>query len=264
VNNHSKADGANRLLNQERAENFEGVPMRGMTMAKPTQASIGTKRLLLVEDDPVLGKGLQVMLELEGYSVQWAHGFREAESWTQTETPDVVLLDLHLPDGDGLDYLKVLRQDGNATPVVILTARTDEDTVVEALHQGANDYIRKPFGNKELLARLETSMRGPAVPVDKMTFDRLMLSTSRRQAFYDGQEVILKRREFDLLLHLMEHAEAVVTRESVLDRFGADGDIFDRTVDSHVSHLRSRLRQAGVQSIRISPVYGIGYRLEHA
>lgn len=233
-------------------------------MTKPPQMSVGLKRLLLVEDDPVLGKGLQVMLELEGYTIQWAHGFREAESRTQAETPDVVLLDLHLPDGDGLDYLQNLRHAGKATPVVILTARTDEDAVVEALHQGANDYIRKPFGNKELLARLETAMRGPLTSEDKITFDRLVLSKDRRQAFYDGKEVVLKRREFDLLLHLMERAEAVVTREAVLDRFGTDGDIYDRTVDSHVSHLRSRLRQAGVESIRISPVYGIGYRLEHA
>jgi len=229
----------------------------------PPKVSAAVKKLLLVEDDPVLGKGLQVTLELESYVVRWARGFQEAERWVMEETPDVVLLDLHLPDGDGLVFLKNLRQARNTVPVVILTARTDEDTVVAGLRLGADDYVRKPFGNKELLARLEAATKTFAVQEGKVTFDGLTLWTDRRQVYFGDKELGLKRREFDLLLHLMQHAEAVVTRESVLDRFGSDGEIFDRTVDSHVSHLRSRLRQAGVRSVGISPVYGIGYRLEH-
>jgi DNA-binding response OmpR family regulator len=174
----------------------------------------------------------------------------------------LVLLDLSLPDGDGLEFLKDIRQKGFTIPVVILTARTDEETVVRGLRLGANDYVRKPFGNKELLARVEAALRGPNAGGSRLAYDRLVVQVDRRKAFFNGVDMDLKRREFDLLQHLVEHADAVVTRESLLDRFDADGEIFDRTVDSHVSHLRTKLRQAGADTIRITSVYGIGYRLE--
>jgi DNA-binding response OmpR family regulator len=161
-----------------------------------------------------------------------------------------------------LDFLKDIRQSGSAVPIVILTARTDEESVVRGLHIGADDYVRKPFGNRELLARMETAARKPLPGGNRISFDHLVIQVDQRKAFFDGQDLDLKRREFDLMQYLVEHAEAVVTRDSLLDRFDAEGEIFDRTIDSHVSHLRSKLRQAGAQGIRITSVYGIGYRLE--
>lgn len=221
-------------------------------------------RLLLVEDDPSLGKGLQVALELEGYEVLWKRRLLDARQSVRADAPGLVLLDLGLPDGDGLSLLEDLRREGSPVPVVVLTAQTEEDTVVRALRGGANDYVRKPFGNLELLARLEAALRGPLQRSGRLEYDRLVLHTDRRVATYEGKDLDLKRREFDLLQHLMEHAEAVVTRDALLTRFGVEGEIFDRTVDSHVSHLRSRLRQNGARGVRIQSVYGVGYRLERA
>ncbi len=218
--------------------------------------------VLLVEDDPVLGKGLQVVLGLEGYGVRVARGVREAAAAVRDGRPDLILLDLNLPDGDGLDFLKDLRDSGSRVPVLILTARTAEDSVVEGLRRGANDYVRKPFSNKELLARIETALRGMGVREGSLSFDRLVLRVDDRKALFDGKDLELKRREFDILRFLIERAGAVVTRETLLQQFDREGETSDRTIDSHVSHIRARLRQAEAKSVQITPVYGIGYRLE--
>src|SRR4051812_1111987 len=118
-------------------------------------------QLLLVEDDPVLGRGLHVSLELEGYHVNWARDLKSAYLAVDESKPQLIVLDLGLPDGSGLELLKSLRTKGSAVPVVILTAQTDEDSVVVGLQAGANDYVRKPFGNRELHARIRTALRQP-------------------------------------------------------------------------------------------------------
>src|SRR4051812_44705350 len=116
--------------------------------------------ILLVEDDPVLGRGLVVNLEAEGYKVHWFKDLKTVgEAKNSIATASLMILDLNLPDGNGLSLLKMIRGEGMKTPVIILTAQTDEDSVVEGLQSGANDYVRKPFGNKELLARVKTALR---------------------------------------------------------------------------------------------------------
>ena len=110
-------------------------------------------RILLIEDDPVLGKGVKLGLELEGYGVEWARDLRSAKAANETEKFDLAILDLGLPDGNGLTFCQGLREAGSRMPILILTAKTDEDTVVAGLTAGANDYIRKPFGSRELIAR---------------------------------------------------------------------------------------------------------------
>jgi two-component system OmpR family response regulator len=220
--------------------------------------------ILIIEDDPVLGRGLSVTLELEGYRVAWVRDLKSAgEARASSKTPfDLVLLDLGLPDGSGFQFLKKLRATDTRTPVVILTAKTDEDSVVEGLQAGANDYVRKPFGNKELLARLKTALREPQRAGAQVRFGDLVVLPEQRKAMFGDKEIELHRREFDLLHYFVKHADAVVTREALLESLDKDGEIFDRTIDSHVSHVRARLRQAGVDSILISSVYGVGYRLE--
>jgi len=218
--------------------------------------------LLLVEDDPVLGRGLILNLENEGYQIHWAKSLKDAAQSAAESRPDLVILDLGLPDGSGLSFLKDLRQSGSMVPVIILTAKTDEDTVVEGLQLGANDYVRKPFGDRELLARIKTALREPQSRDRQLRFGDLLLLLDRRQLVASGQEVDLSPREFDLLVHFVQNAGKVVSREALLRVFDKDGEIFDRTVDSHVSHVRTRLRKAGVSSVQISSVYGVGYRLE--
>jgi DNA-binding response OmpR family regulator len=219
------------------------------------------KKLLLVEDDPVLGRGLNINLEAEGFEVSWSRDLKSAAEAYQLHAPKIIILDLNLPDGNGMSFLKQIRDGGSKTPVIILTAKTHEDSVVDGLHAGANDYVRKPFGNKELLARIQGALRDPATP-QQLKYDDLVISLEKRKVMFRDKEVELNRREFEVLCYFIENAESVVTRDKLLSALNKDGEIFDRTIDSHVSHVRARLRQAEVTTIQISSVYGVGYRLE--
>jgi two-component system OmpR family response regulator len=218
--------------------------------------------ILLVEDDPVLGRGLVVNLEAEGYKVHWYKDLKTAGDARSNVPASLFILDLNLPDGNGLSLLKTMRAEGVKTPVIILTAQTDEDSVVEGLQSGANDYVRKPFGNKELLARVKTVLRDPSPSSPQIRYGDLVILPEKRKVLYGEKDVDLNRREFDILSYFIHHAESVVTREALLQMLDKDREIFDRTIDSHVSHVRSRLKQAGVVSVHISSVYGVGYRLE--
>jgi two-component system OmpR family response regulator len=135
---------------------------------------------------------------------------------------------------------------------------------VEGLQSGANDYVRKPFGNKELLARVKTVLRDPVPGTPQIRYGDLVVLSEKRKIVYGEKEVDLNRREFDILSYFIDHAESVVTRDALLQMLDKDREIYDRTIDSHVSHVRSRLKQAGITSVQISSVYGVGYRLEKA
>lgn len=219
--------------------------------------------ILLVEDDPVLGRGLSVNLSLEKFQVEWVSDLSSALKQLQTRSFDLVLLDLGLPDGSGFDLLKTVREKDLQTPIVILTAKTDEDSVVQGLQLGANDYVKKPFGDRELLARIRTAMRQQSTQSqDELSFEKLVLLKNVRRVFYDEVPLDVTPKEFETLAYFLKNAEAVITREALLGVIDKDGNLFDRTVDSHISHIRTRLRKAGVKNIQISSVYGVGYRLE--
>jgi DNA-binding response OmpR family regulator len=214
-------------------------------------------KILLVEDDPVIGKSLQVALELEGYSLDWATSLAEARA---KEPPfDLVILDINLPDGSGLTLAKEIRP----VPVLMLTASGDEESVVSGFAAGAVDYVRKPFSNKELKARIAVVLGGKGKPAQQaIQFAGVTLQKDERLVKAGEVVLDLNRREFDILACLLAHAESVVTRESLLRVLDREGEIFDRTIDSHISHLRSRLKKAGIASLQIASVYGVGYRLE--
>jgi DNA-binding response OmpR family regulator len=218
--------------------------------------------VLLVEDDPVLGQALGMSLELESFKVHWARDLRSAGALFFEGNPKLVVLDLGLPDGTGLELLRKIREQKIKTAIIVLTARTDEDTVVQCLQAGANDYVRKPFGYKELHARIQAALNATLKRDQNPSFGGLKIATDQRRAFFADKELPLKRREFDILKYFVEHAESVVGREALLSSLGHDSEVFDRTIDSHVSHIRKKLRESGVSAIRISSVYGIGYRLE--
>jgi DNA-binding response OmpR family regulator len=220
------------------------------------------QKVLLVEDDPVLGRGLNVNLELEGYVVQWARDLKSAFELRESSEFDLVVLDLGLPDGSGFDFLKELRNSHPEVPVLILTAKTDEDSVVKGLQSGASDYVRKPFGNRELLARIKNVLRSPTENAQQIRFGDILINQDNRKVMVGDREMKVNRREFDLLCYFVKHAESVVTRDALVQALDKDGEIFDRTIDSHVSHLRSRLKQVGLIQVQISSVYGIGYRFE--
>lgn len=218
--------------------------------------------ILLVEDDPILGRGLQVGLEVEGYKILWIDDLKTALKFEIKNDLSLIILDLNLPDGNGLDFLKKIRQSGSQIPVIILTAKIDEDSVVEGLQFGANDYVRKPFGQKELLARIKIATKEPLKREQQIRYGDILLLIDQRKVFFNEKEITMERREFDILNYFIQHSEMVVTRKSLLDFLGNENEIYDRTIDSHISHIRSRLRKAGVKSIQLTSVYGVGYRLE--
>lgn len=218
--------------------------------------------LLLVEDDPVLARGIQINLETEGYRVFLANSLRTAFATNENEKLSLVLLDLGLGDGSGIEFLIKVRESQSRLPIIILTAKTDEDSVVEALQRGANDYLKKPFGNKELVARIKAVLREPQMRESQTRFGELLLLIDQRIVMYKGKAIEMNRREFDILLLLVQRANTIVSRENILQILDKDGEIFDRTIDSHVSHLRSKFRSSKIADLKISSVYGVGYRLE--
>jgi DNA-binding response OmpR family regulator len=229
----------------------------------PHTATPRISKIHLIEDDPVLGRSLSISLETENFHVEWSQTLSDAREKIQARVPDLILLDVNLPDGSGFDFLRDLRLSNPSTPVIVLTARTDEDSVVEGLASGANDYVRKPFGTRELLARVSTALKAPVVsPLNVLKYGDLRVDLERRVVTFGERTVEMNRREFDILTYLVRHAEAVVTRDALLEAVNKGGEIYDRTIDSHISHLRARLRKAEVGGIQISSIYGVGYRLE--
>lgn len=219
-------------------------------------------KILLVEDDPVLAKSVQLNMELESWTVLRAANLAEARVLEAAGPIDAVILDLGLPDGSGLLFLKELRAKESRVPVLVLTAQTDEESVVAGLEFGANDYIRKPFSMRELMARIKIALKEPTLREHQVRFGPLLILKEARNASVDNIAIELNRREFDILTYLADHGGQVVTRERLLNRMDAEGEVFDRTIDSHISHIRARFKKAGVTQIAISSVYGVGYRLE--
>jgi DNA-binding response OmpR family regulator len=218
--------------------------------------------LMLVEDDPILGRGLSVSLELEGFKILWLKDFKSALEAIENEQYEIVILDVNLPDGSGLELCSKIRIKNTKVPIIFLTAKTDEDSVVAGFTVGANDYVKKPFGNRELLARIKALLREPPRRDIRLNFGDLSILPEKRQVFVKEIEIEFNRREFDILNIFMRSSEAVVTREALLNALDKEGEIFDRTIDSHVSHIRAKLKKANVETVQITSVYGVGYRLE--
>jgi DNA-binding response OmpR family regulator len=220
--------------------------------------------ILLLEDDPSFGKNMKLFLELEGYQVDWARDIRSVGPLVESRIPDCYLLDWNLPDGTGLELCEKIRETDEDVPIIFLTARIEEEYVVKALERGACDYMRKPVGQSELLLRLKKALKESHVVRDEIKFGDLCLERSQRRAFFARSELKLSGTEFDLLDALVKRAESVVSREKLVELIDEEGQISDRTLDSHISHLRARLKAAGAASIKIAAVYGVGYRLEKA
>jgi DNA-binding response OmpR family regulator len=218
--------------------------------------------ILLVEDDPALGRGLCVNLEHEGYKVHLATDLQSAVIANKRKNFQLIILDLGLPDGNGFDFLKKIREAGSRLPVLILTAKTDIESVVQGLQSGANDYIRKPFDDRELLARIKTALKEPQVRSPQLRYGELLVLLDQRKVKFGEKEVELSPREFDILVYFVQNADVVVTRAALLDAVDKEGVLFDRTIDSNISHVRTRLKKSGIDSIQIASIYGIGYRLE--
>lgn len=219
-------------------------------------------RILLLEDDPILGKGLKANLETAGHRVTWETTLKSAHQKNESEAFELMILDLNLPDGTGLAFCQQMREKGSRIPILILSARTDEDTVETCFDNGADDYVKKPFSQRELNARIKSALREPALRDEQIRAGPVLILVDQRRVLVDGIEVDLKRREFDIFTYLTRNLGAVVSREKIIEALSSGEDLDDRTVDSHLSHIRSRLKKSSVAGVQILSVYGVGYRLE--
>jgi phosphate regulon transcriptional regulator PhoB len=224
------------------------------------------QRVLIVEDEPDIRDLLVFHLEREGYQVVKCRNGEEALRAAHASPPDLVLLDLMLPEMDGLEVCRRLRQDPatQSLPIVMLTARGDEVDRVLGLEMGADDYVVKPFSPRELIARIRAVLRRarPAAGTAALTVGRITIDPAAHIVLVDGAPVSLTRKEFDLLRALVEARGRVLSREFLLDHvwgYTAAGEVESRTVDVHVRRLRQKL---GPEGQRISTVTGVGYRLE--
>ena len=223
--------------------------------------------VLLVEDDETIGRALQSSLVLHGYDVQWEATGRGALAAAEDRDRDLVLLDLGLPDLDGVEVCRRLRRLSPNSVLVILTARQDEMDVVLGLEAGADDYLAKPVRLAELQARLRAHLRrGSAQSDSVITVGDLVVDSARRQVAVAGREVVLRAKEFDLLERLARDAGTAVTREALM------ADVWDehwfgstKTLDVHVASLRRKLVADVSDGHRvpvIATLRGHGYRLE--
>jgi two-component system alkaline phosphatase synthesis response regulator PhoP len=222
-------------------------------------------RVLIVEDNPDLAFGLRNNLEIEDYEVRLAAdgpaGVQQALEWK----PDLVILDLMLPGMDGYKVLRTVREAGFVAPVLMLTARGEESDKVMGLRSGADDYVTKPFGVLELLARVEALLRrargsqhAPAAGFGRVSVDRGARAVRR-----DGVPVSLAPMEYELLVALLDHGGAVVSRHDLMRQvWGYDASIVSRTVDTHVVELRRKLEDDPSAPQHILTVRKAGYRLQ--
>jgi len=221
------------------------------------------QRILLIDDDVSLGGMVADYLAAAGYRVTNAPTAREGEQRLKRETYDALILDLMLPDADGLEVCRRIRQTSDL-PVLMLTARGDAMDRVVGLEIGADDYLPKPFEPRELLARLRAILRRKSAPAsrDLLRFGRLEIDRGARRARLDGEDCQLTSHQFALLSALADHAGRVMSRDALMDLLtGEEGEAFDRSVDVHISRIRAAIEDDPKKPRRIITVRGAGYVL---
>ena len=238
---------------------------------------MANEKILLVEDDFALAMGTEYTLKTENYEVVKASNLAEAKALLQPDI-DLVLLDVMLPDGNGYDFCRYIREHDNYVPVIFLTAVSDEVNLVQGLELGADDYIMKPFDSKEMVARVKAVLRRstkatvgestptptPQVPQQELeivTFPDLQINLSDYSVHYKDQMIEMPPKELELFYFLASHPNQVFTREQLLDHIWSYDYIGDtRTVDVHIKRLREKFKDH--DQWKLATVWGIGYKFE--
>jgi DNA-binding response OmpR family regulator len=219
-------------------------------------------RVLVVEDDATLRMVIQDNLESEGYQVEAAADGTSAARLTQRAAPDLIVLDLMLPDCDGLELFPILRLRGQV-PIIILTARTQQAEKLKGLHLGADDYMTKPFDPQELLARIRALLRRTRPSVSRIRLGEVRIDFLRKRASQGKRSIPLTHREFELLSYLAERHDIVVHRDELLRAVWGylDTDIMTRTVDFAIARLRRKIEMDCHNPKFLRTAHGDGYCL---
>ncbi len=233
------------------------------------------EKILVIEDNTVLQGTLQYNLEREGYTVLTAADGVTGLSLARQETPHLIILDLMLPQLDGLSISRILREDDIDVPILILTAKDADEDKIRGLEWGADDYMTKPFSMRELLARVKALLRRSYLAriqgqmaetkdaTEEIHLGDLIIDTKRHQVFQNNKPLTLKPKEFNLLLFLAHHRGVALSRDRILEEvWGWNFDGGSRTVDVHIRWLREKIEPDPTKPTRIITVRGIGYRFE--
>lgn len=220
--------------------------------------------ILIVEDDEAIWVAIREKLTLDGYSVEVATDGRAAQIFLGERQFDLVLLDLMLPKLDGISLLKWLRSYWPELPVLIMSAKGREEDKVQGLRAGADDYLAKPFGIKEMMARIEALLRRSRGPRKPVTFGGITVDLIQKKVFRHGAEVALSRKELELLQFFITHPGRTFSRAEILDAvWGYDAASTDRAVDYHVLHLRRKLEKDPAHPRHIITHHGLGYEFKN-
>ncbi|MGZ3496329.1 MAG: response regulator transcription factor [Vulcanimicrobiaceae bacterium] len=228
------------------------------------------KRVLVVDDEEQIGSVLRTYLEREGFEAIVRTDVRGAISALASARPDLMILDITLPDGSGLDILKAGTKPNDRIPAIMLTARADEVDRIVGLELGADDYITKPFSPREVIARVravfrrvgETGESPQAIAPRRLRVGDVEIDTAAHEVRVKGKIANLTPSEFRILSVLMESPGQVYTRAQLLDRLGDDGSIFERTLDRHINNLRRKIEPVPEDPTYILTVYGVGYKMK--
>jgi two-component system, OmpR family, response regulator len=234
------------------------VPVRFIEQLSATAVEV-LMRILLIEDEPVLGEAVATHLKRSSHAVDWVQRVDDADAALRAVDYGLILLDLHLPDGRGLDLLRALRKAGDKRPVIILTARDQIRDRIEGLDAGADDYLVKPFDLDELLARMQAVQRRSTEKASStVRAGSLVIDQAARKAWRDGEEVSLTAREWALLDCLAQRAGTTMSKGQLEDALYAFGsEVESNTVEVYISRLRKKLGAKAICTVR-----GLGYRLE--
>ena len=224
-------------------------------------------KILVVEDDPAISGMIQTLLETNGYQVLLAQRCRQGILMLSSHVPDLVVLDLGLPDLDGEEFIRIVRG-SSMVPIIVLSARSEEKDKVYALDLGANDYITKPFGTAELLARVRASLRinrmnlQAAIPDSVFTLEGLVIDYDRRQVAVDGRIIHMTQTEFNILALLSQHVGKVMTYSAVISAiWGAIDDGSVKKLQVNMANIRKKLGCKPGENKYIINELGVGYRM---
>jgi DNA-binding response OmpR family regulator len=220
------------------------------------------KQLLVVDDDTDILKVLKANLELYGFQAATAETWAKAKEFLNVRVPDLIILDLTLPDGDGVDLCRLLKEESHRIPVIMLTARDSVSDKVTGLDSGADDYIVKPFETLELIARVKACLRRSMPAERKIVIEGLEIDLDGHSVKVNGREVELTPKEYSLLQLFVQNRGEVISRESIRKKIWGDSKLYSwsRAIDVHMQHLRQKIETNPSEPEYIITVAGAGYK----